>query len=269
MMKNTCLRRVGLILLLAITTSSTGRQITFQNRCGRDIWISPLTNNQGPPLPDGIVRLANNAKHSYQIPNGGWGGRMWPKTGCDGSGQNCQVGQSIPPCPSGGCQPPAETKVEFFFPPTSSSGQAVWYDVSLVDGYSLPAEIVPSSQGGSCVTTHCSMSLDDCPTSENHVGDLRAWIGGKVSMCLAPCKKFNYPAPYGMGRNEKEEPGLHLCCPTPPVSPESCRQGIVEQTKYVKLIHSKCPSAYSYAYDDEAGLHNCPKDTSFTVTFCP
>lgn len=43
-------------------------------------------------------------------------GRFWPKQGCDGSGQNCQVGQSIAPCGRTGCDPPAETKVEFFFP---------------------------------------------------------------------------------------------------------------------------------------------------------
>lgn len=55
------------------------------------------------------------------------------------------MGQSDPPCPSGGCQPPADTKVEFFFPPINN-GEQVWYDVSLVDGYSLSAKIVPSVQ---------------------------------------------------------------------------------------------------------------------------
>ena len=29
------------------------------------------------------------------------------------------------------------------------------------------------------------------------------------------------------------------------------------------------PTAYSYAYDDAAGLHNCPSETGFEVTFCP
>ncbi|XP_021955579.1 glucan endo-1,3-beta-glucosidase [Folsomia candida] len=260
--------RIIFSILAVIVAGAHCRQITFNNRCGRDIWISPLTNGNGAPLPDGIRRLSNSGSYTYQIPNGGWGGRFWPKTGCDGSGQNCEVGQSMPPCPAGGCQPPAETKVEFFFPRTGAA-DSVWYDVSLVDGYSLPAEIVPSRQGGSCVTTHCSMSLDACPSGENHVGDLRVWKGGRVAMCLAPCKKWNYPSPYGLGKSENIEPGQHLCCPTPPVSPESCRNGIVVQTQYVNLIHKTCPSAYSYAYDDEAGLHNCPNDVSFTVTFCP
>lgn len=96
-------------------------------------------------MPGGIVRVTSASSSTYQIPNGGWGGRFWPKTNCDGAGQNCETGQSMPPCPSGGCQPPAETKVEFFFPKTGVQ-ENVWYDISLVDGYSLPVDIVPSKQ---------------------------------------------------------------------------------------------------------------------------
>lgn len=250
------------------TLTNAARTIKFVNRCGRDIWVSPLTNNQGPALAGGVVRLGNGRDYSYNIPDGGWGGRFWPKTGCNSNGQACEVGQSVPPCPPKGCQPPAETKVEFFFPPTGRSDN-VWYDVSLVDGYSLAATITPNRQGGTCVTTNCAVSLDKCPTSENFVNDLRVRdASGRTVMCLAPCKKWNYPSPYGLGKDERIDPGLHLCCPTPPVSPQECRQGIVEKTKYVDLIHKSCPSAYSYSYDDEAGLHNCPNDTSFIVTFC-
>lgn len=119
------------------------RQIIVKNNCGKEIWVSPLTNNNGPSLPGGIQKLTNGASFTYQIPNGEWGGRFWPKLQCDGSGQNCAVGQSTSPCPSGGCQPPADTKVEFHYPPTGSS-DGVWYDVSLVDGYSLSAKIEPN-----------------------------------------------------------------------------------------------------------------------------
>ena len=30
-----------------------------------------------------------------------------------------------------------------------------------------------------------------------------------------------------------------------------------------------CPTAYSYAYDDQAGLHSCSTPMSFDVTLCP
>jgi len=189
--------------------------------------------------------------------------------GCDGSGQNCQVGQSVPPCPSGGCQPPSDTKVEFFFPSASDNGNQVWYDISLVDGYSLPVEINPSTQTDSCVVTNCALSLDSCPSNENSgLGDLHVYENGQAVSCLSPCKRWNYPPPYGLGNSEQQDPGLHYCCPTPPIYPTECRQGPVVSTQYVNLIHSTCPSAYSYAYDDEGGLHTCPVSTSFAVTFC-
>lgn len=123
-------------------------------------------------------------------------GRFWPKTGCDDSGQNCESGQSVDPCNEGGCDPPADTKVEFFFPPSGDPG-AVWYDVSLVDGYSLAAEIVPSIQQDSCIPTHCALSFDLCPQDENDVGNLqvRSKDGSRVIYCLAPCKsKFRRSA---------------------------------------------------------------------------
>jgi hypothetical protein len=41
-----------------------------------------------------------------------------------------------------GCQPPADTKVEFYFP-SQPPHEDSWYDISLVDGYSLPMKIVP------------------------------------------------------------------------------------------------------------------------------
>jgi len=248
--------------------NAQSRTISFTNRCPHDVWVSPLTNNQGPSLPQGIQKLTNGQTFSYPIPNLGWGGRFWPKTGCDSNGQNCEVGQSVDPCGPTGCDPPAETKVEFFFPP-SSAFDDVWYDVSLVDGYSLPANIIPDRTGGSCVPTTCAVSLDACPSNDMAVGDLAMRKNGRTVACLSPCKKWNYPAPYGLGQPEDIEPGLWLCCPTPPIDPLQCRQNIVVDTQYVELVHRTCPSAYSYSYDDEAGLHNCPTGTSFSVTFCP
>ncbi len=56
-----------------------------------------------------------------------------------------------------------------------------------------------------------------------------------------------------------------MCCPTPPISPQQCRSGPVINTQYVQSIHRNCPTAYSYAYDDEAGLHNCPGIYFFSI----
>lgn len=106
------------------------RYIEVGNRNGFPIWIETQTNNNGPPL-HGIVKLPPGARNKYTISDGGWAGRLWAKVGCDDSGHNCEFGQSVPPCPPGGCHPPAETKVEFFFPQMNSPNDA-YYDISLV-----------------------------------------------------------------------------------------------------------------------------------------
>lgn len=99
------------------------------------------------------------------------------------------------------------------------------------------------------------------------MGDLTAkGRNNNVVGCLSPCKKWNYPAPWGQNRNEQTGDGRMLCCPDP-VKPEDCQRGIVIQTAFVKLIHQVCPSAYSYSHDDLAGLHNCPSVSSFVVNF--
>jgi hypothetical protein len=244
-------------------------QIKVTSRCSFPIWIAVTSNPGKPDLPGANHRLDNGASINYQIPNAGWAGRMWPKIGCDGSGQNCFFGQSSPPCPAGGCHPPADTKVEFFFP-ANFQGQS-WYDISLVDGYSQPVSIRPSRPDtGSCVYTDCRINLNSCPTNEkNGLGNLKVTKSGQLVACLSPCKRWNYPPPYGFGKNEHEKPGVYMCCPTPPITPQQCSAGLVVQTNYVREVRSNCPSAYSYAYDDKAGLHNCPGDTSFDVTFCP
>jgi hypothetical protein len=60
------------VIFAALSTSLTeSRDIEFSNRCGYDIWISPLTNAQGPAL-GGIARIGNGGRSTYQIPNGGW-----------------------------------------------------------------------------------------------------------------------------------------------------------------------------------------------------
>lgn len=275
------------------------RYIEVKNRHRRPIWIQTQGNRgHAALLNDQIVKLNAGESYTYDITDGGWAGRLWPKTGCDGNGENCEFGQSIPRCPAGGCHPPAETKVEFFFPSNGNPADA-YYDISLVDGYSLGAKIIPYNnvsveivrvcksrkknrlnknvlcilqghplQQYPCVRTDCRVKLDECPDNERSgLGDLRArGRNNNVVGCLAPCKKWNYPAPWGQGQNEQNGDGQMLCCPSP-VSPEACRRGIVVQTEFVKLIHRVCRTAYSYSYDDLAGLHNCPSTASFVVSF--
>jgi hypothetical protein len=272
-------------------------RLRVTNQCTVPIWMAHSDNVPDAPS----VQINPGQSHDVPIPDGGLSAtRVWPKIGCDGSGNNCTIGESVAPCPSGGCQPPVDSKFEATFAPVGGAAQT-WYNLSQVDGYTLPFKVVPRGDGaeqGGCVTSDCSnLSLDECPGNEDLSGegadqsfaheDLRLRDGqGHVIGCLSPCKKWNYPAPWGLGESESADPGLHLCCPTP-IDPSSgqCTEAnacmtsaacsnaadplSVVHTQYVAALHSMCPSAYAYAYDDAAGLHNCPSDTGFEVVFCP
>ena len=259
-----------LALLFQSAAQAQTARLSVRNNCGFPVWMASLNNAGQPPLADGIVRLARNDVHNYAIPDGGWAGRLWPKTGCNANGRNCVAGDAVPPCPPTGCQPPADSKVEFNFARLSSSDSS-WYDITLVDGYSLPFRIAPrGASSGSCVATSCALSVAACPQNEiQGLGNLRVVKNGTVVQCLSPCKRWNWPPPIGLGKSEQQGLGQAVCCPTPPVSSGECRAGIVVQTYYVKNVRAACPTAYSFAYDDEAGLHTCPADAAFDVTLCP
>jgi Thaumatin family len=270
------------------------------SRCAASIWIAHSDNVAG----DQDVELDDGDYHDYDIPAGGVAStRFWPKLGCDATGHACAVGDNGEgggaPCPAGGCEPPFDSKFEATFAATGSA-DATWYDLSLVDGFTLPLTVTPLGAGagaGTCTVSDCStLTLDACPDHDDLGGgtypayadvDLRVSDpGGAAIACLSPCKRWNYPAPYGFGQAEADDPGLHMCCPTPIdpqsgnctvangcMTPDACRNAIdpmsVVHTAYVAAVHARCPSAYSYAYDDGAGLHDCPADTRFVVVFCP
>ena len=145
------------------------------------------------------------------------------------------------------------------------------------------------------------LSLDECPTSEDlseggrfpkfKEVDLRilanssgTGLEAKVVACMSPCKRLNYGQPFGFNIPEHNEPALHMCCPTPIIgpgcteaagcmTPQACRNesdpASVTHSKYVHAIHKMAPGIYSYTYDDGNGLHACPGDVNYTMTFCP
>jgi hypothetical protein len=270
-------------------------RLRIASRCAEPIWIAHSDN-----VPfDQNVRLDPGQFHDYAIsPSGLASARFWPKRGCDATGHGCRIGDNGEgggaPCGPTGCQPPVDSKFEVTFAPTTST-EATFYNLSLVDGYTLPFAVTPVGPGagvGACTASDCStLTLDACPQAEDLGGDQFPAFAdvdlrlGDVA-CLSPCKAWNYPPPAGLGRPEGQDPGLHLCCPTPIdpgtgqctaangcLSPDACRSttdplGVV-RTDYVAVVHARCPTAYSYSYDDAAGLHACPAATGFEVVFCP
>src|SRR5262245_7849823 len=147
---------VGLMAPAAVAAQAP--QISITNDCDFPVWIAQLqgfdkqANGFYPVLqstnPNPASRLDASQTAVYMIPHpAGWVGRFWPKVGCDANGANCTVGSSKDGCPATGCQPPADTLVEFFYPsdpPAPDTDERPNYDISLVDGYTLAMKIEPS-----------------------------------------------------------------------------------------------------------------------------
>ena len=208
------------------TTQKSRLRVT--NNCSHDIWVQQIN------LPgDENVFVPAGKFHDYDVPNYFTPSvRLWPKIDCDENGDDCRIGQSQPPCPPEGCSPPFDSKAEFTFGDVLDPNGTTTYDISFVDGYTLPISIIAKGDdvgNGSCQSLECSgLTLDKCPSDDSLAGtpaDLRVKdASGKTVACIAPCQYAVQPSPYGIGVDVSTEPALHMCCPTP-CEYLDCQQG--------------------------------------------
>lgn len=271
-------------------------RLVMLNKCSYPIWVQQQNMPASTPA---VIQIGTGASISYDIPAAGLAStRFWPKTGCDSSGNNCKMGQSSPPCPTNGCAPPVDSKLEatwgcLFAEPSKCAStpqgnkidMTTWWNASAVDGYTLPYTITASGGDGrpACSNVDCTgLTAVGCPTDDDlstggkfpkythqneHVsGPTPDYVG-----CYSTCMKLNYPTHGGDNGGSPQGPGLQMyCCPTPPIQPAQCSAGPVVKTKYVEAVHKMChQTVYGYAYDDTVGLRNCSSNTSFTMTFGP
>ncbi len=189
-------------------------------------------------------------------------------------------------------------------PPGQPLPQTDGWDTSMVDGYTLPYRVVVKPVNGSCsngpqnnIIDCAGLHLTQCPADENlstnnqfpnlasenmrlfypPASSAPAAIPAPVG-CYSPCSKLtsgqwqSIPNPPFTGTTyaPAAAQAQDYCCPTPPISPAACSGGPVASTSYVKLIHTRCPQTYAYAYDDANGNFTCPAGTKYEVTFyCP
>ena len=162
-----------------------------------------------------------------------------------------------------------------------SGGAVDWWDVSQVDGWTLPYRVdVYGDCSAAKKPIDCSsLALSACPDDEDLGGN-----AGRQSLalrdprnasrlvgCYSPCAKLTYSQwNQGFGNTPESPQARDFCCPTPPISPARCSAGPVASARYVRTVHALCPSVYGYAYDDGVGLAQCPAGTRYKVTFyCP
>ncbi|KAL5546048.1 hypothetical protein UlMin_005735 [Ulmus minor] len=230
-------------LLLAGGINSA--KVTIKNNCPRTIW--PATQiSGGQQLSITGFGLASGASNTIDIPPP-WNGRFWARTHCmtNTAGKfTCDTGD----CGSGqvSCNglsgaPPA-TLVEITSQP---NGGQDFYDVSYVDGFNIPASIVPEGGNGDCKPSRCTVNINAICKPELQVKTTE----GKVIGCKSACAAFGDPK---------------YCCTGDFNKPETC-----PPTYYSRFFEEQCPEAYSYAYDDKNSTFTCFGGPNYLITFCP
>jgi hypothetical protein len=180
------------------------------------------------------------------------------------------------------CAPPLDSKFEATF---ADPGSSVYdtVDMSLVDGYSLPFKLETS--GGSCVrdqapfaSMDCSaLSWSQCPTTEVLGGETVSLLAvdpktGAQGGCFSPCMRLTDDKWNTGGVAPDSKLAGPYCCAGSFSGPKQCNKepSAVLATEYVQTVHSTCPDAYGYAYDDKTATIACSTSTEYTVTFyCP
>lgn len=136
--------------------------LTFVNNCAETIWVGSTGNAGQAPIGGGGWEMASTTQVVKDIPVG-WQGRFWPRTGCAFTPENvCPETAAGTPgpacCTTGSCLtsddqtfglacaqsglPPASL-VEPTFDAAGGRGPYDDYDISLVDGWSVPVSMEP------------------------------------------------------------------------------------------------------------------------------
>ncbi|KAH7853208.1 hypothetical protein Vadar_034799 [Vaccinium darrowii] len=214
---------------------------TFINQCSYPVWPGLLTGG-GPSLPTTGFLLDSSDPTTVSIP-ASWSGNLWGRTLCstDANGQfTCATGDcgsgTIECCGNGPASPITLFEITLDGPNGYDS-----YDVSLVNGFNVPMNVVTQGGNGNCGTVGCPTDINaECPAELQVIGN-----GGGVVGCMSACEAFGGPT---------------YCCN----GPGKC--STCGPTSYSEFFKSACPLAYSYACD--GGPTSCDSPT-YTITFCP
>ena len=177
-----------------------------------------------------------NSKESWplDVNAGTTGGRVWARTGCnfDGSGRgSCQIGDcsGLFQCQAYGVPPNA--LAEFAL---NQYLNLDFFDISLVDGFNVPMDFSPTSNG-------CTKGIT-CTADIN--GQCPAELKTPSGYCNNPCIVFKTD---------------EYCC----------NSGNCGPTTFSEFFKNLCPDAYSYPKDDATSTFTCTGGTNYSVVFCP
>ncbi|KDN40758.1 hypothetical protein RSAG8_07933, partial [Rhizoctonia solani AG-8 WAC10335] len=221
--------------------------------------------------PSGVEtgwEAAPNSSRSFVVPEGWTGGHIWGRRECDFSSGNSppDTNTSMGGCVSGGCPgglyctglgSPPTTHAEWTLAPGDSTG-ADYYDISIIQGFNLPVQVVPSATG--CGIAECAVDLNaNCPDPLR--GPFAPNTNNTVPIgCKSACTA-----------NLDGNPGNSAACCTGQFAAQgACPTNGVPFYDYFKQA---CRFTYAYSQDVTSGtaLQTCPGSSyaDYTVTFCP
>ncbi|KAF8655159.1 hypothetical protein HU200_061296 [Digitaria exilis] len=224
----------------------------FTNKCPETIYPGVLTSPGKPAFPTSGFALPPGPDAAFPNIPAGWSGRIWARYHCATDAATGSFGCASGDCGTGrvdcygngGGQAPS-TLAEFTL--NGHDGKD-FYDISNVDGFNLPIQIVQILPygGASCATVTCAADINgECPPELV----ARAADGTKVG-CKSGCGAFNTD---------------ELCCRGELYgTPDRCRP-----SGYSQFFKQRCPQAYSYAYDDGSSTFTCPSGGNYQIIFCP
>ncbi|CAL5214758.1 unnamed protein product [Lathyrus oleraceus] len=154
--------KISLLSLFTLCLiSAQAARFDIVNRCSYTVWPAATPRGGGRQLNSGQT-------WSIDIPAGTSSGRIWGRTGCnfDGSGRgSCQTGDcgGALSCSLSG-QPPL-TLAEFTL---NGGNNQDYFDLSVIDGFNIPMQFAPTSNGCNKVRTCREKS---CPDAYQYPSD--------------------------------------------------------------------------------------------------
>lgn len=256
-------------LYAALFSAAHARRWTVNNDCPFTIWPAIYTENATVVALSGVAtgwEAAPGSSLSFVVPEAWTGGHIWGRQDCDFSSGNTppDTNTTIGGCVSGGCPggllctgmgAAPTTHAEWTLAPGNGSG-ADYYDVSIVDGFNLPLQVLPSATN--CGVAECVAELNaNCPEP------LRGPFSPGSTTPIG-CKSACTANLDGNPNNSAS------CCTGQFSAPGACPSSGVQYYEYFK---SACPFTYAYSQDVTSGtsLQTCPGSSfaDYTVTFCP
>ncbi|CAD5235095.1 unnamed protein product [Bursaphelenchus xylophilus] len=249
-----------LVFALLISAVVADVKITVVNKCKKTVW--PGVFGQGTIPENGGFELAPGAQKVLTVPDGWVAGRIWPRTGCTGSGENFQ-------CETGACGTSLQCNGKTGETPCSlaeitlakTTNDKDFYDISFVDGSNIPMSMQPvagtfNTAGGS--DKYYCTKAGECNKDLKTIvpANMQFKKNGKVVGTLSACSATNDPK---------------YCCSGAYSTPDKCK-GDTFPPQYYKDLKAACPTTYIYAYDDPTSTFSCKgkgkPSPDYTVTFC-